>query len=547
MADQRFRSQQRDPVSSQASSGAKGRFSPRGEDPLAELARLIGQDDPFSGFSDDPRAAPHPPSNGSTPRNGRDRHGDRNQDYDERDAYTRAPEPSRQRRYADDDPRLADANVARKNGRGAYAYGGGRDEASYWRLPPEPNMGREPHDGRHLPPQTAKRPPRQADYAPETETDYEDPRNARAARGGNGNADPRQAYDSPYDLEDNTAGYEPEYEEDRYAGEYDEQAYIDPAAGRRRWLYIGIAAVSGLLVLGTAGLGYRTLFGKYSGGTAPTIRPADTPNKVAPTAQTGEPGQKLIYDRLDAQKPGERIVSREEKPAEIAQNTGRVVTAPQSAGQITAFAPVPGMVQNAPAVITGASPVPATEPRKVRTTTVRADGTIVDVPRPTQRPAQGQQQQPLALNPYSQQQQPVQADDPDAQQPAGPARTAALAQPPARTNQPTNQQPWAIIQQPTAPAAPAPQQTSNYVPAGSYVVQVASQKSEADARTSWQQLQAKYANVFGSYQANIKRVDLGDRGTFYRAMLGPFANRDQAYEMCQNLKAAGGECIVQRN
>jgi cell division protein FtsN len=30
-------------------------------------------------------------------------------------------------------------------------------------------------------------------------------------------------------------------------------------------------------------------------------------------------------------------------------------------------------------------------------------------------------------------------------------------------------------------------------------------------------------------------------------MLGPFSNRDQAYEMCQNLKAAGGECIVQRN
>src|SRR5260370_1413216 len=98
-----------------------------------------------------------------------------------------------------------------------------------------------------------------------------------------------------------------------------------------------------------------------------------------------------------------------------------------------------------------------------------------------------------------------------------------------------------------APAAPAAQQTSNYVPAGSYVVQVASQKSEADARTSWQQLQSKYGNVFGNYQATIKRVDLGDRGTFFRAMLGPFANRDQAYEMCQNLKAAGGECIVQRN
>ena len=249
MADQRFRSQQRDPGSSQAStSGAKGRFSPRGEDPLAELARLIGQDDPFAGFSDDPRRAPQPAGTSSAPRNGHGRDGHSNQDQDERDAYARAPQaPSRQRRSADDDLPQVDANTARKSGRGAYA--GGRDEASYWRLP-EPAAGRGPNDGRRQPPQTAKGPPqRQPDYA--QETDHEDPRYARAARGGNG-YDPQQAYDSPYDREDNAAGYEPEYEEDRYAGEYDEQAYVDPAQGRRRWLYAGIAAA------GTSGWGLCT-------------------------------------------------------------------------------------------------------------------------------------------------------------------------------------------------------------------------------------------------------------------------------------------------
>lgn len=571
MADQtRFRSPQRDRGLPQAStSGAKGRFSPRGEDPLAELARLIGQDDPFASFSDDPRGASHPAGNGYAARNGRDRFNDRDQDYDERDAYNRTPETMRARRHADEDPRLANANIARKNGRGAYAYGGGREEAPYWQMP-EPNTGRGPHDGRSLPPQTAKRPPqREPDYV--EETDHEDPHyDARAPRGGNGYIDPRQVdsrridprqvdprqadlrqtYDQgPYD-EDHGAEYEPEYEEDRY-NEYEEEAYVDPAHGRRRWLYIGAAAAVVLLVAGGAGVyGYRALFGKYSGGSAPTIRPADTPTKVAPqaTAQTGEGGQKLIYDRLDGPKPSERIVSREEQPAEVAQNTGRVVAAPQPAGPVTSFAPVAATPPNAPAAITGSPPPPATampssEPRKVRTTTVRADGTIVDAPRPAA--AQRPQGQPLALSPTSQQ-QPLQ-DDADADPQAGTpvARTAALA--PARTSQPTNQQPWAGLQPTTAPVAPAPQQTSNYVPAGSYVVQVASQKSEADARTSWQQLQAKYANVFGNYQANIKRVDLGDRGTFYRAMLGPFSNRDQAYEMCQNLKAAGGECIVQRN
>ena len=72
-------------------------------------------------------------------------------------------------------------------------------------------------------------------------------------------------------------------------------------------------------------------------------------------------------------------------------------------------------------------------------------------------------------------------------------------------------------------------------------------KTEADAQASWQQLQSKYSSVLGNQQVSFKRVDLGDRGTFYRAMVGPFSGRDQAYEMCQNLKAAGGECVVQRN
>src|SRR5258708_2005349 len=134
MADQRFRSQQRDPSLSPAStSGAKGRFSPRGEDPLAELARLIGQDDPFSDFRNDPHSAPQRTGNGYAPRNSndRDRHGDPDQDYDERDAYDREPKaPARARRYAEDDPRQPDMNAPHKNGRGAYAYGGGREETS---------------------------------------------------------------------------------------------------------------------------------------------------------------------------------------------------------------------------------------------------------------------------------------------------------------------------------------------------------------------------------------------------------------------------------
>jgi len=563
MADQKFRSQSRDPGMSQASpsSGGRERFTQRSEDPLAELARLIGQEDPFADFQNEPQARGRPAGNGYDPRNGNSR-GHPDDEFDDRGAYARDPEPLRVRRPTEPDPRYAEQAPARNgNGRGApYAYGGRREEPTIARAPhraPEPDYGYEAEDEADYPPQPAARrqAPHQAEYAPEHDDEYDDPRYARAPR-GNGYADPRQAHDPRYDHED-AAGYESEYEE-QYADEYDEEGYDQPARNPKRWLYAGAAAAVGLLVVGGAGYyAYHKLFGKHSGGAVATIRPSESPNKVPPQA-SAQPspeggGQKLIYDRLDSPKQGERIVSREEQPADVGAG-GRVAMAPQpdptpmpapasgrmvmapTGGTATAFAPIPAPAQNVPPAISAPQPGPVAtatppgEPRRVRTTTVRADGTIVEGPRSAARPTN----QPLALSP----QQAPADDDPEVQAPVAASRTAALA---PRATQPAQSQPaWGNTQ-------PAAQQTSNYVPAGSYVVQVASQKTEVDARTSWQQLQAKYSNVFGNYQASIKRVDLGDRGTFYRAMLGPFANRDQAYEMCQNLKAAGGECIVQRN
>jgi hypothetical protein len=46
--------------------------------------------------------------------------------------------------------------------------------------------------------------------------------------------------------------------------------------------------------------------------------------------------------------------------------------------------------------------------------------------------------------------------------------------------------------------------------------------------------------------ASIRRVDLGEGGFFYRAEVGSFATAEQAMGFCDNLKAAGGQCIVQR-
>jgi hypothetical protein len=82
---------------------------------------------------------------------------------------------------------------------------------------------------------------------------------------------------------------------------------------------------------------------------------------------------------------------------------------------------------------------------------------------------------------------------------------------------------------------------------GAYVVQVSSQRSDEDARASYQVLQAKYPKVLGSYLPMIYRSDLGDKGVYYRAAVGPFQTPEEAAQFCGKLKTAGGQCVVQRN
>jgi cell division protein FtsN len=59
-------------------------------------------------------------------------------------------------------------------------------------------------------------------------------------------------------------------------------------------------------------------------------------------------------------------------------------------------------------------------------------------------------------------------------------------------------------------------------------------------------MQAKFPSQLGNREPMIKRVDLGDKGIYFRAMVGPFASGNEASEVCSSLKSAGGQCIVQK-
>ena len=80
---------------------------------------------------------------------------------------------------------------------------------------------------------------------------------------------------------------------------------------------------------------------------------------------------------------------------------------------------------------------------------------------------------------------------------------------------------------------------------GGYLVQVSSEKNEADAQASYRALQTKFPSVLGSQSPVIKRVEWGDNFVYYRAMVGPFGTHEEAAQFCGKLKIAGGQCMVQ--
>jgi len=97
--------------------------------------------------------------------------------------------------------------------------------------------------------------------------------------------------------------------------------------------------------------------------------------------------------------------------------------------------------------------------------------------------------------------------------------------------------------QPPAPRATAVQSDAS----GGYAVQLSSQRSEAEAQASFRALQGKFPDQLSDRTATIKRVDLGPKGIYFRALVGPFGSSDEASSFCTELKAAGGQCFLQRN
>jgi hypothetical protein len=322
---------------------------------------------------------------------------------------------------------------------------------------------------------------------------------------------------------------DPAFPDDPYA--YQSGYEEEPEPKKRSSGLITVAAVMALAVVGTgAAFAYRTYVGSPRSGEPPIIKADNSPTKVVTAPGDGAAAKNT--DRMLPSDGGEKIVSRTEEPVDPKSGPRIVFPAlnqngnPPPVSSVSPTAPPPAPAAN--------GTLPNNEPRRIPTVRVKGDPDNGGVPAGVSPPAK----------------QPARTAAPT----AAPAPAAAPAAPRnpssanASANGPLSLAPGGINPDPaptrTAAVNPAP---SAPAAGGGYVVQVSSQKNEADALASFKMMQGKYPAVLGTRSASIKRVDLGDKGVFYRAMVGPFGSSGEASQLCDTLKTAGGQCVIQRN
>lgn len=356
------------------------------------------------------------------------------------------------------------------------------------------------------------------------------------------------------------------------------EALAEPQREPRRMnrAVVGPLVAVGLLAVAGFGLYWVLGQGGTTTGPAPLLVADTTPTKEVPEAEeTPEAPQSVVFNEISGANTGdgEQLVSRDQADTEavVAANS-----APASVGVLDD---------------SGASTVDPNQDglvnRKVRTVTVRPDGTIVSgddslagsailpVDRPDVPEVPGADFSTPDLIASAQTDTPTPAAATETV-PETPLPAADFAEPgsdiavvdatgtvvPGSTvrvpmERPSdfatlasaaiaaaNAAPAPVVSEPVAtPPAQQPAAATASGGGASAYVQLASQRSEEAARQSAQAIATRYGVLFGGASLEIQRVDLGERGIYYRVLV-PANSRETASNICTNIKAAGGDCIL---
>jgi hypothetical protein len=163
--------------------------------------------------------------------------------------------------------------------------------------------------------------------------------------------------------------HDPAYADDAYA--YQDGYGDEDQVRKGRGGIVTIVVLLALAVVGTgAAFAYRTYVGTPRSGEPPIIRADAGPTKIVPAPSDGTA---KVPDRMAAGDGTEKIVPREEAPVDINAKSGpRVVFPPlnQNGNPPSAASVAPSGSQLAAA---GNGTLPNNEPRKIKTLSVRGD------------------------------------------------------------------------------------------------------------------------------------------------------------------------------
>lgn len=356
-----------------------------------------------------------------------------------------------------------------------------------------------------------------------------------------------------------------------------------PRSRERRGPPRGLAIAAAVLAVAVIGAGVLIAL-RPSGGLSnpPTIVADGSPTKITPdepAASDKDSGNKLIYDRVaPADKaPGTTLDTPPEAPVSAVpagngdDNPITRVILPGGPGTDSGSGDNGLPLDGQPSMMgdnSQAAPdesddsLSALGPRKVRTVVVKPDGTIVSsaavdatpdepnvvAPAPSAaapHPASTGSDIAAITGKPGADELPISEDVTDQTQTATPAPAPKVpaSVPMASAKQPVTSAPQSDPMDLTKTGTDVA--TATPVPAGGVLVQVSSQRTEDAARATFRDLQARFPRILGQFGVNIQRADIGERGTFFRVRVGPFSARD-AERLCDDLKSAGGDCILVR-
>ena len=303
------------------------------------------------------------------------------------------------------------------------------------------------------------------------------------------------------------------YEPGDDARVYDASEDDEDVEGSRLPLLIVLALLVLAMFAGFVWLAYSEGVARGRGKT-PVITADAGPARVAPDNPGGAAEPYKGFKIYEQPAPPDDDAAPAAPPAAPAKTAAAAPASPPPATKPALTetpAPAPAAKAATPAAPAPATPAPAA-PAKVAAAT----------PAPKPAPALKASQLP-----------------PQPAAPIGPATA-----PPRALNTASAPVTPAPAPKPAAPVAASTPAVAAPVAAGASVLQIGAYKSQADADRAWSTYKTKHTSLLAGYSPDVKQVDLGEKGTWFRLRIAGFPSKDVASALCDRLKADGGSCFL---